>query len=145
MEYSGEARKGNSAGIVDIVNANQGIYQFLHSNIPAGDLYYRIKETDIDGAYVYSNIVLLHSKKVSDNFVIFPNPASNILYVQASGENEKASFQIFDIDGRKLREGNITLNGNTLFSISINELSKGIYNLELHTKAKIETRRFIKK
>jgi hypothetical protein len=73
-----------------------------------------------------------------------PNPVSKILYVQVSGENEKASFRIFDVTGRILKEGQVVLNGNTSFSISITGLPKGMYNLELQTKAKTETRRFIK-
>ena len=103
VEYSANARKWNSAGLINIVNANQGSYQFLHSNIPAGDLYYRIKETDIDGAYVYSNIVLLHNKKVTDNFIIFPNPASS--YISISAPNNitgKTELVLYDALGKKI-------------------------------------------
>ena len=57
--------------MVKISNANQGNYQFLHTNIPVGNLYYRIKEIDIDGAYVYSNIVLLRNKNTSGSFRYF--------------------------------------------------------------------------
>ena len=66
------------------------------------------------------------------------------MFVQASGENEKATFQIVDAIGRKLKEVKVTLNGNTSFSIYINNLPKGIYNLYVRTKTTTETRRFIK-
>ena len=66
------------------------------------------------------------------------------MFVQASGENEKATITIADAAGRNLRKEQVILNGNTSFSIDLNALPKGIYNLQLHTKAKIETKKFIK-
>ena len=67
-----------------------------------------------------------------------------MLFVMASGENEKATLQIIDRGGRILKNVKVTLNGSTSFPIYINTLAKGIYNLRLHTKAKVETIQFIK-
>ena len=125
-------------------NSNLKInYTTLDQQPLQGLNFYRLKIVDADGKFIYSKIVSVNVNRLFA-LKILPNPASRILYVQASGENEKALFRIFDLTGRKLKEGQVILNGNTLFSISISGLSKGIYNLELYTKAKTETIRFIK-
>ncbi len=75
---------------------------------------------------------------------ISPNPAKNILFVLVNGESGKSIFQITDAGGRKLIEGIISLTNSTSFSIDINSLPKGIYNLQLYTNNKTETKWFIK-
>ncbi|MGH2566651.1 MAG: hypothetical protein ACRDE5_19175, partial [Ginsengibacter sp.] len=83
IEYSTDGRRWNGIGVLNIENTNQNSYQFLQSNIPTGNLYYRIKEIDADGAYTYSNIVLLHNKNTTGSFIIFPNPANNYISISA--------------------------------------------------------------
>ena len=75
---------------------------------------------------------------------ISPNPAKNILFVLVNGESGKRIFQITDAGGRKLNEGITSLTNSTSFSIDINSLPKGLYNLQLFTNNKTETKRFIK-
>jgi len=74
----------------------------------------------------------------------FPNPAKDILFVQASGTNEKATIQIIDAGGRKLQETRVVLNGNTSLSFDIANLPQGLYNLILNKKEKTWMRKFIK-
>ena len=103
VEYSADGRNWSSIGIVKISNANQSNYRFLHTNIPAGNLYYRIREIDIDGAYVYSNIVLLRNKNTSNSFVIFPNPANNYITISAPANSAgKTQIILYDAVGRQL-------------------------------------------
>ncbi len=106
--------------------------------------FYRLKMIDGDGNIRYSKIVTANISNEVFNFTLFPNPAIDVLYVQANGNNEKATFIINDAGGRKLKELNVTLNGNTSFSFNVNALPKGTYTLQLHTKVKSETKRFIK-
>lgn len=75
---------------------------------------------------------------------ISPNYAKNILFVMVNGESGKSIFQVTDAGGRKLNEGIISLTNSTSFSIDINSLPKGIYNLQLFTNNKTETKQFIK-
>lgn len=103
VEYSANGRNFRSIGISNILNTNQSNYQFLQTNIPDGNLYYRIKEIDIDGKYVYSNIVLLHNKNTSATFVIFPNPANDYITVTAPTNGAgKTQLILYDAVGKKL-------------------------------------------
>ena len=129
------AARGNSSTKIN--------YSTLDPQPLQGTNFYRLQIFDTDGKFKYSKIVAVSINQLF-TLKIFPNPASNILFVQASGENEKARYQIIDAAGRKLKEGTVALNGNTSFSIYINTLPKGTYHLQLNTKGKIETRKFIK-
>ncbi len=109
VEYSTDEKNWNSIGLMNIINANQSSYQFLHSNIPTGNLYYRIKEIDIDRAYVYSNVVLLRNKNISGSYVIFPNPANNHISISAPyNVNGQTQIILYDAVGKKLTSAIMT-------------------------------------
>ena len=133
------------ANVAAAGNSSTKINYTILDQLPLpGVNFYRLKMIDTDGKFKYSKVVAININNKLSTVKIFPNPAGNILYVQASGENERATFQIMDATGRKLQQGKITLNRNTSFSIYINNLPKGIYNLQLFTKSKNETLSFIK-
>ena len=67
--------------------------------------YYRLKPTDINGNYTYSNIVVL--RLIRANFVFqqnYPNPFNPSTtikyYIPAQGN---VSFKVYDINGKKLQ------------------------------------------
>ena len=118
-------------------------YEFNDPQSNKGLNYYRLKMVDVDGKYIYSKVLVI---KIDGKSIlqIFPNPAKNILYIQASGENEKATVQIIDVTGRKVKEEKFTLNGTTSFSIDISGLPQGIYNLLLHRQLTTDQQKFVK-
>ncbi|MEP6927127.1 MAG: T9SS type A sorting domain-containing protein [Ginsengibacter sp.] len=139
IEYSADGRHWSSIGLVNIVNANESKYQFLHTNIPGGNLYYRIKEIDIDGAYIYSNIVLLHNKNTSNSFIIFPNPANNFITISASTNGAgKTQIILYDAVGRQLTS--TIMAGNTK-EINTAALPDGAYVLKIINNGAVTTQK----
>ena len=129
VEYSGDSRNWNSIAILNISNTNQSNYQFLHANIPDGNLYYRIKEIDIDGKYVYSNIVVLHDKNALGSFVIFPNPANNYITITTPTNGAgKTQIILYDAVGKQLIAE--TIIGATQ-QINTTEFPDGTYVLKI--------------
>lgn len=106
--------------------------------------YYKLKMVDNDGKFSFSNIVSVNVNKDIFSWKIFPNPVQNILFVSTNNKNEKATFQITDATGRKIKEVNVILNGYNTFPIPIHHLPKGMYSLQLRTATKTETKSFIK-
>ncbi len=103
IEYSADGQKWNTIGTVNISNTNQGGYQFLHTGAPGGNLYYRIKEIDIDGAYIYSNIVAIYNKNAAGNYFVFPNPANNFITITSPGNPAgKTKAILYDAVGKQL-------------------------------------------
>ncbi|MEO8763563.1 MAG: T9SS type A sorting domain-containing protein [Ginsengibacter sp.] len=138
---------GNSflpiSSMVAIGNSNKKMNYSTIDNQPLnGTSFYRLKIFDTDGNFKYSKIVSVNINWLS-GLKIFPNPLVDILFIQFGRENQKATFKIFDVAGRKLKEGKVNANGTNSF-IPINTLSKGMYHLQVRTKAKTETRTFIK-
>lgn len=117
-------------------------YSYLHT--PTGLIaYYRLKMIDMDDKYTYSNIIAVRLSDKS-SLQVFPNPAKDILFVQASGKNEQATVQVIDGSGKKMQEKKVMLNGQTSLSIDIKGLPAGIFYLLLHKQSGVERQRFIK-
>lgn len=103
VEYSSNALNWTPLATIKITNSNQAGYQFIHQDIPAGNLYYRIKQVDNNGQYVYSRTVLLHNKTGANNYSSYPNPAGNYIIVAAPYfATGKTAIELFDATGRKI-------------------------------------------
>ncbi|MCB0661651.1 MAG: T9SS type A sorting domain-containing protein, partial [Saprospiraceae bacterium] len=49
-------------------------YQFLDVNPKAGWNYYRLKQTDLDGAFEYSQVLAVYIEGGKEDIVLYPNP-----------------------------------------------------------------------
>jgi hypothetical protein len=93
--------------------------------------YYRLKQFDIGGSHVYSNVVILENKN-KEHFIfseLFPNPAKDVvtlkIYLPASGT---MTINFTDIAGRVLLTRSIDgKEGDQLIDIDISELAEGSY------------------
>ena len=141
IEFSTDGRNWNSIGVVKISNANQSNYQFLHTNIPVGNLYYRISEIDIDGAYVYSNVMILRSKNTSSSFVIFPNPANNYITISTPYNIPgKTKIILYDVIGKQLTASILT---GSIEKINTADLPNGAYLLKIVNNGTIATQKVL--
>jgi hypothetical protein len=73
--------------------------------------YYRLKMIDLDYTFKYSNIISVENDiAASQSLLIYPNPASNELYIKLSVPGEKeASLVIYDVLGRTIHQQKIDL------------------------------------
>ena len=145
IEHSADGRNFTTLGLVK-AGSNSAFtkkYSFTDKRPLASANFYRLKIIDNDEKFSYSKIVEV-SIPLKKNLQIFPNPAQDILYVEASGDNENAAVQIFDASGRKVREEKIVLNGTVYFSLHIKNMPKGIYNLILKKQYTMERQKFVK-
>ncbi len=108
-------------------------YQEVDYNPLAGIAYYRLKQTDDDGSFSYSNIIKidLHQKI---NIRIFPVPAKEKLNVVfKDGNMSESSISIKNILGQKI---NVDVNTyGTITQINTKPLKSGIYILEVQQDA----------
>jgi len=141
VEYSEDGSTWTTLTQVKITNANQANYQFTHQLITAGNIYYRIRQVDNDGSYVYSRIVLLHNKPNSNNYVVFPNPANN--YIQVSAPyytNEKTTIEMYDATGRKISSKEMITSSE---EINTAHLPNGTYLLKLLHNDEVKTQKVL--
>ncbi len=77
------------------------------------------------------------------NWEIFPNPVNHFLYVRVPNASEKLKIRIFDMNGKLIREGNITTDHQQQATIPIHDLKPGVYNAELRVSNFSTTKKFI--
>ncbi|MBL4708613.1 MAG: T9SS type A sorting domain-containing protein, partial [Flavobacteriales bacterium] len=80
VERSSDAVNFEEIGIVDGAgNSNQVLdYSLLDFNPLKGSAYYRLKQTDFDGAFEYSDLVHAYfTNRHKGKFEVYPNPVTN--------------------------------------------------------------------
>lgn len=100
-------------------NSNTTIsYTDVDYNPFTGTSYYRLKQTDFNGAFSYSHIETITNTKQQIN--IYPNPTVSELNISNIKAND--IVQVFAIDGRLIYNGNSA-------KIDASNWSKGIYEV----------------
>lgn len=111
-----------------VANGNSNIklyYNFTDEAPINGKNFYRLKQVDADGRYVYSDVRWTTLNQ--DNSIrVYPNPVKS--HINISGLKGDEVIGIYDATGRKLK----SLNNNTnLFTHSVVDLNEGIYCLRI--------------
>lgn len=92
---------------------NNEALSFVDGQPAIGANYYRLRQVDRDGQFVYSHVVAVNVKPlVAIN--TYPNPFSGKLTVQLTAEKSgQASVLITDANGRAMYQASVRLNGST--------------------------------
>jgi hypothetical protein len=120
--------------VMGIGNSNvESRYQQKDLNDYEGTTYYRLKQTNIDGKFVYSNVIAVKGYAEPAKLKIYPNPGNtSSVYFSISGiiNAEKASISITDAMGRNVyQQNNLNLiDGDIPLKQFIN-LPPGYYNI----------------
>lgn len=112
-------------------------YKFLDSNPSNGFNYYRLKQTDYNGYYFYSNIISIENAN-SATVLVYPNPSKDIVTIDISENFE--SLRIYNMLGEVVYE-----NVSSQTKFQFNPIADGIYVIKgITTEGKEITTRFIK-
>ena len=78
-------------------------YQFQHKTPVQGVNYYRLKQTDFDGAFSYSLIETVEYQTPSNPSVkVYPNPVSERFTITHNSEEEVSDIQLFSVLGQQV-------------------------------------------
>jgi hypothetical protein len=133
IEKSGDGIFFHSIGSVSAAGNSSASKQY-YFNDPAmvnAVQFYRIKQNDILGNYVYSNIIRLQSSKAGIS--LWPNPFTDNINLQfAENVNGAATALLSDVSGRKLAMVTKTVSGNT-WNINFSKpyMTRGTYILQV--------------
>lgn len=133
-------------------NSSQPLhYTYSDEKITAtAGYYYRLKQTDKDGKYGFSNAVLIKGIKATSLQLVsvYPNPAKEQLNVMVtSPKTDNITFVITDITGKVvLQQKQSIINGDNLLQLHVQSLSPGTYLLKAICKDGCESviNKFIK-
>ncbi len=139
MERAMDGRSFVSTGKVDAITSVLNYTSNDNSTeARSTTVYYRIKATGMLGEIHYSPVIKLSAGNNKHALSVFPNPSSDkfvlIGYAEADGLLE---LKIFDNSGKLLRSENwMQSKGNYSKYISIDNLPKGVYHLQVSNKEK---------
>ena len=113
-------------------NSNHTLhYEAIDNNQMNGLVYYRLKQTDFDGEFRYSEIILVEMNTIVSSTSVFPNPfKEGVLNISGiSSEDEEMTLVFYNQLGDKIYSTLISAqNNNFVTSVNLqNRLSAGIY------------------
>lgn len=95
------------AGVVPSTGGLSKSYEFKDRNVPQADVFYRIKQTDRDGRYTYSSVIVLGRRpekgiRLSQNV---PNPVHGFTSIEYTLDRASAvKLTVYDAAGRRVFE-----------------------------------------
>ncbi|HCY22750.1 MAG TPA: hypothetical protein DHV29_04605 [Bacteroidales bacterium] len=140
VERSLDGIEFEAIGIVDGAGNSNVVrtYQFSDYGPLSGVVYYRIKQTDFNGEFEYSDIVAVDFATDEEPLIVelFPNPADDYMTVRASRYFVNKPYKVFNLMGMIIMEG--TLDG-VMPRIYFDNLQDGLYLLNIEG---LESQRF---
>ncbi|MES1221134.1 MAG: T9SS type A sorting domain-containing protein [Bacteroidota bacterium] len=110
---------GNSS---DMLN-----YSYSDVNISANVSQYRLKQTDLDGKYKYSDILFVKGTTEAGRILIYPNPSAQGTVNVVFDSFGKKDIQLTDINGKVQLKWNDYSSGQ----LQVNKLRSGVYLLNV--------------
>jgi hypothetical protein len=127
VQLSMEDAQWKTIGTVAANGSGNGSYSFHHNHPTTGKNWYRLKMVDMDGAFTYSNIILLNNSAEGDvSILVYPNPASEMVNISVSKNLLNTKLGLYNGEGKLLQSKLITTFN---FQCSLLNYPKGIYLL----------------
>lgn len=128
--------------IARIYSKGQQSYSYTDNTPVQGTNYYRLKQVDKDGSFIYSNVVAVTLQNET-SITVYPNPVKDILHIKRLDANMKYEIRIMNEKGNQVLTTSI--NKNSVYGLNVQNLSKGVYYLNLiSSNKKTITIKFVK-
>lgn len=125
-------------------NSTQALqYTFTDPTPFNGVTYYRLRQTDFDGQFSYSEIKTVRLQRAG--LQLYPNPASDRVWISIGEvEVEEVRIVLVDATGRVTRQVQVSgLEGATHLPLDLSGLSKGVYQVMVAYGNTTETSRLV--
>ena len=134
----------NSIGNVTAFGNSTAQHQYsFNDNSPSkGVNYYRLREVNEDGSFVYSRTISV-SFNGATLFTLYPNPAVDAIHLRFSS-SATSTVTVFDMNGKALLQ-KIIPDGSSSQNINVSHLAAGIYTVVLQQNKQKQIVRFEKK
>jgi len=123
---------GNSTGVLS--------YRTQDIHPIAGTSYYRLIQTDFDGAYTYSPIVAVHYHSAGA-MQVYPNPTNGVVTITNIGSEEGFNYEVMDVNGRVVLAG---FNRFISTEVNLKNCQSGFYLIRVFNEGSENTLRIIK-
>jgi hypothetical protein len=110
-------------------------YSFTDPDAREAVLFYRLKQVDIDGHFLYSTVIKLSTKESATDIKAYPNPFTDQVNVNIhSNKQQPVSGLLVDNSGKIIQtiHADLFSGDNNIMVSGLNKLAKGIYYLQLY-------------
>ena len=132
IERSADGRVFESIGSVQAAGFSSMLRNYMFKDFAPlkGNAFYRIRQIDLDGKFMFSKVVAINSK-LSGMVLRYTNPIKDQLLIELTNTNPsvRTEWKLYDLAGRLMMKGITT--GNTIKSSLPVSLVHGVYVLEI--------------
>jgi hypothetical protein len=104
----------------------------LQGIVPAGTLYYRLKQVDFNGTFAYSDIKTANIAAQAASVETYPNPTTDLVNIRWTSANDQSTvLSIKDMSGKELYKEVVSGSGANTRQIDMTQFKTGTYFVEL--------------
>ena len=143
IQRSSDGRNFISIGFVNArgIGSNGASYEFTDASPLTGKNYYRLRQTDIDQQFTYSQVRWIDfSKEVYVK--AYPNPTIDVLNITTGYNFKNATLTVRNTAGQLVKQQ--TVKGSGTVAIPVKGLPAGLYNVEIAEEGTIVKLMFVK-
>jgi hypothetical protein len=129
---------------------SSNVYSFTKENLSAlrnaGVIYFRIKQIDRDGKFVYTQIRSIRLDGKSFSAAAFPNPLKDLTKLTIDlAQDETISIQVTDVLGKQLSNVQLQgVKGPNFRDINLGKYSNGTYMIKIQAGTEVKTLSVVK-
>ena len=119
-------------------SASEISYSFIDNNPLQGVNYYRLKQVDVDGHYIYSPARQVRFDQTStDKVSYYPNPTHGILMIAVTSlmQSEQMVINVSDVSGVVIEQFKREPFSGNLVKIDMRGFAKGVYFIQVKTNS----------
>ena len=135
VERSDDGNQFASLGKVTGAGTSNTAHEYIYTDTKAftGNYYYRLKQVDKDGKFIYSKVILVNSNSKAGAAQMYPNPVQSSLSVVINNDVKgNGLISVYDLAGRSLQQSTVVKNDKILNTVvDMNNLVPGLYIVEL--------------
>ena len=129
IERSTNGSNWTNVGSIEAAGISVSEKAYQQVDLNGGNAFYRIRQVDKDGAFVYTAIERANCAVKNISSLIYPVPTSDVLNVVIKSDKAiRTQLQVFDMHGKLVKTQDLNiLNGNNNFRINLSGLAAGDY------------------
>ncbi len=131
IERSTNGTTWSNIGSVAAVGNSSSNRNYQQIDLIGGTAFYRIKQVDKDGQFIYTDVARTNCQVKNISSVIYPVPAKDVLNVVIKSDRAvRTQLMLYDMQGKLVRKVDAAIiTGNNNFRINLIGLASGDYML----------------
>lgn len=132
VERSENGTRFSEIGKVDAAGESDDLleYSFTDANPISGAAYYRLREIDLDGTEMFSDIILVRSSDKEVTVEVFPNPTAESITIRGAEDfTTGTTIDFYAADGRLVKTVVPTI--GTQIQVDLSDLTTGMYLIRI--------------